>query len=66
MLALKQSRVSKVNGVVGHFKKLGARVVLKVAATSAIISNLAITKDAPTFVASIIEIAPKLISEILK
>ena len=66
MLALKQSRVSKANGVVRPFKKLGARVVLKVAATSAIINNLAIAKDAPTFVASIIEFASKLIREILK
>ena len=66
MLALKQSRVSKANGVVRHFKKLGARVVLKVAATSAIINKLAIAKDAPTFVASIIELASKLIREILK
>ena len=66
MLALKQSRVSKSDGVVRHFKKLGARVVLKVAATSAVISNLAIAKDAPTFVASIIEFVSKLIGEILK
>ena len=66
MLALKQLRVSKANGVVRPFKKLGARVVLKVAATSAIINNLAIAKDAPTFVASIIEFASKLIREILK
>ena len=42
------------------FRKLGTRVVLKVAATSAIINNLAIAKDAPTFVASIIEFASKL------
>ena len=66
MLALKQLRVSKANGVVRLFRKLGTRVVLKVAATSAIINNLAIAKDAPTFVASIIEFASKLIREILK
>lgn len=66
MLALKQLRVSKANGVVRLYKKLGARVVLKVAATSAIINNLTIAKDAPTFVASIIEFASKLIREILK
>ena len=66
MLALKQLRVSKANGVVRLFRKLGTRVVLKVAATSAIINNLAIAKDAPTFVASIIELASKLIREILK
>jgi hypothetical protein len=52
--------------VVRPFKKLGARVVLKVAATSAIINNLAIAKDAPTFFASIIELVSKLIREILK
>jgi len=66
VLALKQLRVSKANGVVRLFRKLGTRVVLKVAATSAIINNLAIAKDAPTFVASIIELASKLIREILK
>ena len=60
MLALKQSRVSKANGVVRHFKKLGVRVVLTVTATSAVIYNLATAKDAPTFVASIIEFASKL------
>jgi hypothetical protein len=58
--------VSKANGVVRPFKKLGARVVLEVAATSAIINNLAIAKDAPTFFASIIELVSKLIREILK
>ena len=66
MLALKQLRVSKANGVVRLFRKLGTRVVLKVAATSAIINNLAIAKDAPTFFASIIELVSKLIREILK
>ena len=60
MLALKQSRVSKANGVVRHFKKLGVRVVLTVTATSAVIYNLATAKDAPTFVESIIEFASKL------
>ena len=66
MLALKQLRVSKANGVVRHFRKLGTRVVLKVAATSAIINNLAIAKDAPTLAVSNVEYIPKVIRKISK
>jgi hypothetical protein len=66
VLALKQPRQNNANGVVAHFKKLGAVVVSKVAATVAFIHKLAIAKDVPTFAASIIEFAPKLIREIIE
>lgn len=66
MLALKQPRQNNANGVVGHFKKLGAVVVSKVDATSEYIYNLASAKDVPTFAASIIEFVPKLIRDIIE
>ena len=52
--------------MVKHFKKLGAVVVLKIAATGAFINKLAIAKDVPTFAASIIEFALKLSREIIE
>jgi hypothetical protein len=64
--ALRQPGENNTNGVVEHFKKLGAVVVSKVATTDAVIHKLAIAKDVPTFAASIIEFAPKLIREIIE
>jgi hypothetical protein len=52
--------------VVGHFKKLGALVVSKVAATVAFIHKLAIAKDDPTFATSIIEFTFKVIGLIIE
>jgi hypothetical protein len=66
VLALKQPRQNNANGVVAHFKKLGAVVVSKVATTDAVIHKLAIAKDDPTFAASIIEFVPKLVRKIIK
>jgi len=66
VLALRQPRQNNANRVVKHFKKLGAVVVLKIAATGAFINKLAIAKDVPTFAASIIEFALKLSREIIE
>lgn len=66
MLALRQPRGCNANGVVWHFKKLGALVVSKVAATVAFIHKLAIAKDDPTFATSIIEITFKVIGLIIE
>ena len=66
MLAPKQSSESRPIRVVEHNKKLGVVVVLKVAATGVFINNIDIAKDAPTFVASIIEFALKLSREIIE
>lgn len=66
MLALRQPGENNTNRVVEHFKKLGAVVVSKVAATDAYVYRLAIAKDVPTFAASIIEFALKLRREIIE
>ena len=54
MLALNQLSQSQLSKVLKKIKELGAVVLLKVT-----------TKDAPTFVASIIEFTPKEIRKIL-